>query len=77
MAISRRTALKTLGAVPAVVGLTWTPAEAEEAHAQATQARKATHRYGRTGTFTVRVSATDRAGNATAVERRITIGGKK
>jgi hypothetical protein len=42
-----------------------------------TEARKATHRYGRTGAFTVRVSATDRAGNATAVERRITIGGKK
>jgi hypothetical protein len=41
-----------------------------------TQARKATHRYGRTGSFTVRVSGTDRAGNATAVERRITIGKK-
>jgi hypothetical protein len=41
-----------------------------------TDARKASHRYGRTGAFTVRVSATDRAGNVTAVERRIRIGGK-
>jgi hypothetical protein len=41
-----------------------------------TQARKATHRYGRTGSFTIRVSATDAAGNATVVERHIRIGGK-
>jgi hypothetical protein len=41
-----------------------------------TQARKASHRYGRTGAFTVRVSATDNAGNATVLERRIHIGGK-
>jgi hypothetical protein len=39
-----------------------------------TQARQATHRYGRTGTFTVRVSATDRAGNARTVERSVHIG---
>ena len=32
MAISRRNALKALGAVPAAVGFTWTPAEAEQAH---------------------------------------------
>jgi hypothetical protein len=38
MAISRRNALKALGAVPAAVGFTWTPAEAEQA---ARQARKA------------------------------------
>ena len=42
MAISRRNALKALGAVPAAVGFTWTPAEAEHAHQAATQARKAT-----------------------------------
>jgi hypothetical protein len=41
-----------------------------------TEARKAAHRYGRTGAFTVRVSATDRAGNAATLERRIHIGGK-
>jgi hypothetical protein len=41
-----------------------------------TQARTASHRYGRTGAFTVRVSATDSAGNAATVERRIHIGGK-
>jgi hypothetical protein len=40
------------------------------------QARKASHRYGRTGSFTIRVSATDGAGNVTVGERRITIGGK-
>src|SRR4051812_36205645 len=40
MAISRRNALKTLGAVPVAVGFTWTPAEAEQAHEHATQARK-------------------------------------
>jgi gluconate 2-dehydrogenase gamma chain len=42
MVISRRNALKALGAVPAAVGFTWTPAEAEHAHQAATQARKAT-----------------------------------
>jgi hypothetical protein len=42
-----------------------------------TQARKATHRYGKTGAFTIRVSATDKAGNAVAVQREIHIGGKK
>ena len=41
MTISRRSALKTLGAVPAAVGLTWTPAEADQAREHATQARKA------------------------------------
>ncbi|HMJ34055.1 MAG TPA: hypothetical protein VK501_09055 [Baekduia sp.] len=41
-----------------------------------TQARKATHRYGHTGSFTIRVSAADDAGNAVAVERKIRIGGK-
>jgi len=41
MAISRRNALKALGAVPAAVGFTWTPADAEHAHQAATQARKA------------------------------------
>jgi hypothetical protein len=42
------------------------------------QARKASHRYGRTGAFTIRVSATDKAGNAVATEREIHIaGGKK
>jgi hypothetical protein len=40
MGISRRSALKALGAVPVAAGFTWTPAEADEAHAQATQARK-------------------------------------
>jgi hypothetical protein len=40
------------------------------------QARKATHRYGRTGAFTIRVSATDRAGNVAVAERTIHIGGK-
>ena len=44
MGISRRNALKALGAVPAAVGFTWTPAEAEQAHAAATQARQATAR---------------------------------
>lgn len=42
-----------------------------------TQARKAAHRYGRTGAFTVRVSATDRAGNVVVAERVIHIGAKK
>jgi hypothetical protein len=41
------------------------------------QARKATHRYGRTGAFTVRVSATDRAGNVVLAERVVRIGAKK
>ena len=41
------------------------------------QARKATHAYGRTGAFTVRVSATDRAGNVVVTERAIHIAGKK
>jgi hypothetical protein len=40
------------------------------------QARKATHGYGHTGAFTVRVSATDRAGNVAVAERVIHIGGK-
>jgi hypothetical protein len=40
MGISRRSALRALGAVPVAAGFTWTPAEADEAHAQATQARK-------------------------------------
>jgi hypothetical protein len=40
------------------------------------QARKASHTYGRKGAFTVRVSATDRAGNVAVAERRIHIGGK-
>ena len=40
------------------------------------QARKASHSYGRKGAFTVRVSATDRAGNVAVAERRIHIGGK-
>jgi hypothetical protein len=41
-----------------------------------TQARSASHRYNRTGAFTLRVSVTDNAGNAASVERRIHIGGK-
>jgi len=42
------------------------------------QARTASHRYGRTGAFTVRVSATDRAGNSVATTRVIHISaGKK
>lgn len=40
------------------------------------QARKAGHTYRRKGAFTVRVSATDRAGNVAVAERRIHIGGK-
>jgi gluconate 2-dehydrogenase gamma chain len=40
MAISRRNALKTLGAVPVAVGFTWSPAEAEQAREHATQARR-------------------------------------
>jgi hypothetical protein len=40
------------------------------------QARKASHAYRRKAAFTVRVSATDRAGNVAVAERRIHIGGK-
>ena len=40
MAISRRNALKALGAVPATLGFTWTPAEAGQAGEHAAQARK-------------------------------------
>jgi hypothetical protein len=40
----------------------------------AVKARKATHGYGRTGMFTVRVTAVDAAGNTTAVERRLRVG---
>jgi hypothetical protein len=40
------------------------------------QTRKASHSYRRKGAFTVRVSATDRAGNVAVAERRIHIGGK-
>jgi hypothetical protein len=36
-------------------------------------ARKATHRYAKGKTYTIRVSATDKAGNALAVTRRVTI----
>ena len=39
--ISRRTALKALGAAPAAAGLSWTIAEAAEAQQQAAQARAA------------------------------------
>jgi hypothetical protein len=41
-----------------------------------TQARKASHAYSKKGAFTVRVSATDGAGNAAVAEREIHIGGK-
>jgi hypothetical protein len=41
-----------------------------------TQARTASHSYGHTGAFTIRVSATDKAGNVTLAERQIHIGGK-
>jgi hypothetical protein len=40
---------------------------------RAVAGRKATHRYGRSGKFTIRVSATDNAGNVVAVLRRVTI----
>jgi hypothetical protein len=40
------------------------------------EARKVTHRYGKKGSFTIRVTATDKAGNVGISERRITIGGK-
>jgi hypothetical protein len=36
-------------------------------------ARRASHRYGRSGSFTIRVSATDAAGNASATTRRIRV----
>jgi len=39
MSISRRKALKTLGAVPLVAGFTWTPAEAEQAQQKSAAAR--------------------------------------
>ena len=42
-----------------------------------TQARKASHTYATGGTFTIRVSATDRAGNVAVAEREIHVGGKK
>ena len=38
--VSRRSALKTLSAVPAAAGLTWTPAEADAAQERAAQARR-------------------------------------
>jgi hypothetical protein len=41
-AISRRTALKALGAVPAAAGLSWTAAEAADARQQVAQARAGT-----------------------------------
>jgi hypothetical protein len=41
MKISRRKALETLGAVPAMAGLTWTPADARQAHQHAATARAA------------------------------------
>jgi hypothetical protein len=37
------------------------------------QAREATHRFGRKGRFTIRVSATDVAGNVTVVERKVRV----
>jgi gluconate 2-dehydrogenase gamma chain len=40
MSLSRRNALKALGAVPAALGFTWTPAEAGQAREHAAQARK-------------------------------------
>jgi hypothetical protein len=41
MAISRRKVLKAIGAVPVAAGITWTPAEARQAHQHAAAARKA------------------------------------
>jgi gluconate 2-dehydrogenase gamma chain len=41
MAISRRKALKTLGAVPVAAGFTWTTAEAQQAHEHVHAARTA------------------------------------
>jgi hypothetical protein len=40
------------------------------------EARSAEHVYPRKGSFTVRVTATDNAGNVGMSERRIRIGGK-
>jgi hypothetical protein len=40
------------------------------------EARKATHRYGHTGKFTIKVSATDKAGNVGVVTRDVRVGGK-
>ena len=40
MSISRRRALQVLGTVPAAAAITWTPAEAAQAHQHATQARR-------------------------------------
>ncbi|MBI5104749.1 MAG: PKD domain-containing protein [Solirubrobacterales bacterium] len=40
---------------------------------QLLKAKKASHRYGRGGTYTIRVSATDRAGNAVALTERVRI----
>jgi gluconate 2-dehydrogenase gamma chain len=47
MTISRRNALRIIGAVPAAAGLTWTEAEAQQAHQQATTARAATAAKGK------------------------------
>jgi gluconate 2-dehydrogenase gamma chain len=44
LTLSRRTALKALGAVPAAAGLSWTVAEAEAAQQAATAARQAASR---------------------------------
>jgi hypothetical protein len=41
MPISRRKALKAIGAIPVAAGFAWTPAEAQQAHQHATTARKA------------------------------------
>jgi gluconate 2-dehydrogenase gamma chain len=40
MAVSRRNVLKAIGAAPVAAGLTWTNAEAEQAHQHAAAARK-------------------------------------
>jgi gluconate 2-dehydrogenase gamma chain len=40
MTISRRKALQVLGTVPAAAAITWTPAEAAQAHQHAAQARR-------------------------------------
>ena len=39
--ISRRTALQLVGAAPVAAAMAWTPAEAEQAHTHAQQARAA------------------------------------
>lgn len=41
-----------------------------------TQASKASHAYGKGGTYTIRVSATDKAGNVTVAEREIHVSKK-